>query len=125
MCTYIYTYHKDCGHKQYQNTFKCLSARGSSMFQSSRSLTLDRTIHLPDQEPAQVPNALCDGNIKNAVRPVPGRCRTCAREERELKDLLEGARRARDDTVTAAGVRNSVLGLQKLVAAAKPLDSGY
>ncbi|KAL0940591.1 uncharacterized protein CTRU02_203354 [Colletotrichum truncatum] len=133
MCTYIYTRHNDCSHKQYQNTFKCPSARGSALLQSPWNLTLEHTIHLPDQAPKQIPHALCDGQIKKAIRPVPGRCRTCIREDREMKQLLarrvlmmnnviEGARQVRDGTNTATGVRTSILGLQKLVEATKPLD---
>ncbi|KAH9240087.1 hypothetical protein K456DRAFT_1758344 [Colletotrichum gloeosporioides 23] len=126
MCIIISTLYVDCMHKHYQNTFKCASARGSSLFQSSRNFTLERTIHLPDQQPKQIPHPLCDGNIKKATRPVTGRCKTCIREEKELKQLLEDARRARDaapdDAVTEKNARNSVLGLQQLVAATKRMD---
>ncbi|KAI8303722.1 hypothetical protein K4K61_006786 [Colletotrichum sp. SAR11_59] len=126
MCIIISTLYVECMHKHYQNTFKCASARGSSLFQSSRNFTLDRTIHLPDQQPKQIPHPLCDGNIKKATRPVTGRCKTCIREEKELKQLLEDARRARDaapdDAVTEKNARNSVLGLQRLVAATKRMD---
>ncbi|KAJ3953255.1 hypothetical protein N0V92_010291 [Colletotrichum tropicale] len=126
MCIIISTLYVECMHKHYQNTFKCASARGSSLFQSSRNFTLERTIHLPDQQPKQIPHPLCDGNIKKATRPVTGRCKTCIREEKELKQLLEDARRARDtapdDAVTEKNARNSVLGLQQLVAATKRMD---
>ncbi|KAI8275260.1 hypothetical protein K4K60_008801 [Colletotrichum sp. SAR11_57] len=126
MCIIISTLYVECMHKHYQNTFKCASARGSSLFQSSRNFTLERTIHLPDQQPKQIPHPLCDGNIKKATRPVTGRCKTCIREEEELKQLLEDARRARDaapdDAVTEKNARNSVLGLQQLVAATKRMD---
>ncbi|KAF0318305.1 hypothetical protein GQ607_014431 [Colletotrichum asianum] len=126
MCIIISTLYVECMHKHYQNTFKCASARGSSLFQSSRNFTLDRTIHLPDQQPKQIPHPLCDGNIKKATRPVTGRCKTCIREEKELKQLLEDARRARDaapdDAVTEKNARNSVLGLQRLIAATKRMD---
>ncbi|KAI8178523.1 hypothetical protein K4K54_008349 [Colletotrichum sp. SAR 10_86] len=126
MCIIISTLYVECMHKHYQNTFKCASARGSSLFQSSRNFTLERTIHLPDQQPKQIPFPLCDGNIKKATRPVTGRCKTCIREEKELKQLLEDARRARDaapdDAVTEKNARNSVLGLQQLVAATKRMD---
>lgn len=88
MCIIISTLYVECMHKHYQNTFKCASARGSSLFQSSRNFTLERTIHLPDQQPKQIPHPLCDGNIKKATRPVTGRCKTCIREEKELKQLL-------------------------------------
>ncbi|KAI8294451.1 hypothetical protein K4K59_005091 [Colletotrichum sp. SAR11_240] len=126
MCIIISTLYVECMHKHYQNTFKCASARGSSLFQSSRNFTLERTIHLPDQQSKQIPHPLCDGNIKKATRPVTGRCKTCIREEKELKQLLEDARRARDaapdDAVTEKNARNSVLGLQQLVAATKRMD---
>ncbi|KAF4831539.1 hypothetical protein CGCTS75_v005046 [Colletotrichum tropicale] len=126
MCIIISTLYVECMHKHYQNTFKCASARGSSLFQSSRNFTLERTIHLPDQQPKQLPHPLCDGNIKKATRPVTGRCKTCIREEKELKQLLEDARRARDaapdDAITEKNARNSVLGLQQLVAATKRMD---
>ncbi|OLN86188.1 hypothetical protein CCHL11_04177 [Colletotrichum chlorophyti] len=107
MCTYIYTYHKDCGHRQYQNTFKCLSARGSVLHQASRSLTLDKTVHLPEAEPRKVPDPMCDEASKRATRPVMGQCRDV------------GAQR---NTDTATGVRSSILGLEQLMAATKPLD---
>ncbi|KAK2729771.1 hypothetical protein CKAH01_10073 [Colletotrichum kahawae] len=134
MCIIISTLYVECMHKHYQNTFKCASARGSSLFQSSRNFTLERTIHLPDQQPKQIPHPLCDSNIKKATRPVTGRCKTCIREEKELKQRekleltmdTEDARRARDaapdDAVTEKNARNSVLGLQQLVAATKRMD---
>ncbi|KZL75648.1 hypothetical protein CI238_04844 [Colletotrichum incanum] len=122
MCTYIYTLHKDCMHKQYQNTFKCVSARGNVLNRSSRGLTLDRTVHLPDVLPREVPDPTCDEKTKVATRPVNGHCRACMRREKELRALERGDQRAREGTNTAAGVRTSILGLEQLVAATKPLD---
>ncbi|GKT57530.1 hypothetical protein ColTof4_09522 [Colletotrichum tofieldiae] len=90
MCTYIYTLHKDCMHKQYQNTFKCVSARGSVLIRSSRGLTLDHTLHLPDALPREIPDPMCDERIKMATRPVSGRCRACVRREKELQALERG-----------------------------------
>ncbi|GKT51583.1 uncharacterized protein ColSpa_11764 [Colletotrichum spaethianum] len=118
MCTYIYTLHKDCMHKQYQNIFKCASARGSMPNLPSHGLTLDRTLHLPDVPPWEVPDPMCNERAKIATRPVNGRCRACMGRERELKAL------EREGTNTAAGVRTSILGLEQLVAASKPLDMG-
>lgn len=95
MCTYIYTLHKDCMHKQYQNTFKCVSARGSVFHRSSRSLSLDHTLHLPDAPPQQMPDPMCNEGAKHATRPVSGRCRACAREERAMRQKKMGG--SRDD----------------------------
>ncbi|TDZ25295.1 hypothetical protein C8034_v010749 [Colletotrichum sidae] len=127
MCVYIYTLHNDCSHKQQQNVFKCQAARGYS-FASPGDMTLDHTVHLPAQIPKQRPLPKCDGKMKTAIRPVPGRCRACAREERQTKETSAGAQSIKDDSMTtqdgttAAGVRKSVMGLQQLVAATKPLD---
>lgn len=90
MCTYIWTRHSDCSHKQYQNTFDCPEAKGSKLFQSYANLTLSHTVHLPASPPKQIPNPLCKGDIKNAVRPVPGLCRACIRHEREKKQQKLG-----------------------------------
>ncbi|WYZ37620.1 hypothetical protein EsH8_II_001126 [Colletotrichum jinshuiense] len=122
MCTYIYTLHKDCMHKQYQNTFKCVSARGSVFDRSSRSLNLDHTLHLPDAHPQQMPDPMCNEGAKHATRPVSGRCRACAREERAMRQKKMDDARGPEGMDTAAGVRSSILGLEQLVAATKPLD---
>ncbi|KAF6839204.1 hypothetical protein CPLU01_01942 [Colletotrichum plurivorum] len=121
MCNYIFTVHSDCSHKQYQNTFKCPEARGSALFQSYSNLTLSQTMHLPASTPKQIPEPLCSGQIRNAVRPVTGLCRACIREEREKQQKLD-AQRAHEETSTATRVRQSILGLEQLVAATKPLD---
>ncbi|KAF6811192.1 hypothetical protein CSOJ01_05871 [Colletotrichum sojae] len=121
MCNYIFTVHSDCSHKQYQNTFKCPEARGSALFQSYSNLTLSQTVHLPASTPKQFPEPLCSGRIRNAVRPVTGLCRACIHEEREKQQKLD-AQRAQEETSTATRVRQSILGLEQLVAATKPLD---
>ncbi|KAK2003157.1 hypothetical protein LX36DRAFT_651488 [Colletotrichum falcatum] len=90
MCTYIYTMHKDCMHRQYQNTFKCVSARGGVLGRGSVAVTLDHTIHLPDALPWEVPDPMCREKTKVATRPVSGRCRACMRRERELWALEKG-----------------------------------
>ncbi|KAK1975793.1 hypothetical protein LZ30DRAFT_604840 [Colletotrichum cereale] len=122
MCTYIYTLHKDCMHRQYQNTFKCVSARGGIPGRASVALTLDRTVHLPDALPWEAPDPMCREKTKVATRPVSGRCWMCTRRERELRALEKGAQQAREGASTAAGVRTSILGLEQLVASTKPLD---
>ncbi|KAF6820368.1 hypothetical protein CMUS01_11562 [Colletotrichum musicola] len=126
MCNYIFTVHSDCSHKQYQNTFKCPEARGSALFQSYSNLSLSQTVHLPASTPKQIPEPLCSGRIRNAVRPVTGLCRACIHEEREKQQKLGKwaglLLPAPEETSTATRVRQSILGLEQLVAATKPLD---
>ncbi|CCF43540.1 hypothetical protein CH063_13210 [Colletotrichum higginsianum] len=122
MCTYILTLHRSCSHKQYQNTFKCVSARGSVLNRSLGSLTLDQTIHLPDTLPLEMPDPMCNQITRVATRPVEGQCRACVRKEREMRAREKDVQQAREGATTAAGVRTSILGLERLVAATKPLD---
>lgn len=90
MCTYILTLHRSCSHKQYQNTFKCVSARGSVLNRSLGSLTLDQTIHLPDALPLEMPDPMCNQITRVATRPVEGQCRACMRKERETRAREKG-----------------------------------
>ncbi|OHF02470.1 hypothetical protein CORC01_02165 [Colletotrichum orchidophilum] len=137
MCTYVYTLHKDCMHKQYQNIFECVSARDGSRSTlyciPHGNLTLDHTIHLPDIQTQEIPNPMCAGVGRYATRPVTGCCGACKRKEREeraveAKEMMADgdddldAQRAQGGTDTAAGVRTSILGLETLVASTKRMD---
>ncbi|KAK1639341.1 hypothetical protein BDP81DRAFT_469482 [Colletotrichum phormii] len=130
MCTYTYTLHTACMHKQYQNMMECVRVRtgdSTTRFGTYRTLhaelTLNRHVHLPEREPFDIPLRECKGRGRYATRPVNGLCIACKREEREKRAVeAKDAQRKAGGADTAAGVRDSIMGLETLVAATKRMD---
>ncbi|KAM0335604.1 hypothetical protein ACHAQA_000652 [Verticillium albo-atrum] len=89
MCHNVETLFTLCGHREFQHTFKCRSARGETLGHPTRGLTLPHTEHLPGLAPSEHEKALCSEKPKGcAVMPKVERCRDCrrkARKEREGK----------------------------------------
>lgn len=92
MCTYTYTLHTACMHKQYQNMMECVRTRtgdSTTRFGTYRTLhgelTLNRPVHLPEKEPFDIPLRECRARPRFATRPVSGLCVACKRAEKERR----------------------------------------
>ncbi|KAK1520813.1 uncharacterized protein CCOS01_10932 [Colletotrichum costaricense] len=130
MCTYTYTLHTACMHKQYQNMMECVRTRtgdSTTRFGTYRTLhgelTLNRPVHLPEEEPFDIPLRECRARPRFATRPVSGLCVACKRAEKEKRaaEALKAEQLAGVADMPA-GVRNSIMGLETLVAATKRMD---
>ncbi|KUI73642.1 hypothetical protein VM1G_09493 [Cytospora mali] len=90
MCVFIYTLPQLCGHQQFQNVCECAVARGAPDTETN-SLTLGEPKFLFDtsksrsRTPAYY-EARFPCKKRKAIRPVPGACAQCLKEEQAVAE---------------------------------------